>query len=47
MLGVREGLGSLRDQMCCANQSSPAAREGRRKGSWRSKAGLGSFLSLP
>lgn len=39
VLGVREGVVSLRDQMCCANQSRPAAREGRRKGSRRSKAG--------
>lgn len=34
------GVASLRDQTCCANQSRPAAREGRRKGSRRSEAGL-------
>lgn len=41
VLGAREGMEPLRDQMCCANQSRPAARDGRRKGSRRSKAGLG------
>lgn len=40
VLGVNGGVASLRDQMCCANQSRPAAREGRRKGSKRSEAGL-------
>lgn len=45
VLGVRGGAASLRDHTCCANQSRPAAREGRRKGSRRSKAAL-VFLHL-
>lgn len=45
VLGARGGAASLRDQTCCANQSRPAAREGRRKGSRRSKAVL-VFLRL-
>lgn len=40
VLGVRGEAASLRDQTCCANQSRPAAREGRRKGSRRSEAEL-------
>lgn len=39
MVGAREGVLAFRDQTCCANQSRPAAREGRRKGSRRSKRG--------
>lgn len=45
VLVVRGGAASLWDQTCCANQSRPAAREGRRKGSRRSEAGL-VFLCL-
>lgn len=40
VLGVRGEAALLRDQTCCANQSRPAAREGRRKGSRRSEAEL-------
>lgn len=39
VLGARGEVASLSDQMCCANQSRPAAREGRRKGSRRSEVG--------
>lgn len=39
MLGLREGVEALSDQMCCAYQCRPAASDGIRKGSRRSKAG--------